>query len=489
MNSKLLRVILPLALFVLVTGCQKNSVEDEGGNEEIKGLVKDFDYSTVWEWNELFVRIDKDAMGFRPTPGPRAMAYMGLSAYETAIPGMTEYNSLKNQWGSELKIPDFVVGQEIHWPTAVNSSYAYLMKKFFFKANFVEGIGHLTNSDAQKLIETLEIALDAKYKSEINDLIVFNDSKAWGEKVASSVWSWATTDPYGHDANLNILNNDPSKGEQFYYDWKSKSMKDGAIIPGKWYPTNDNPDGGMFPYGGRMRTFATTEAQKLCPPPLAYNESKTSPYYAQALEVYSLSNPNMRYEDRWIGEFWSDDIFGQTFGPPTRLLAIMDQVLVIEKSSLETAIVAAAKMGLASNDFGVAAWHSKYVYNVERPENYIKRIIDPNWEPVLVNTINGVKGWTPAFPAYPSGHSTFGGGGGAILADIFGQNYEFTDLCHKDRTEFLGIPRTFNSFEDAGYENAWSRVLLGVHFRMDCTAGVTLGQQIARRVINLPWKK
>ena len=134
MNSKLLRVILPLALFVLVTGCQKNSVEDEGGNEEIKGLVKDFDYSTVWEWNELFVRIDKDAMGFRPTPGPRAMAYMGLSAYETAIPGMTEYNSLKNQWGSELKIPDFVVGQEIHWPTAVNSSYAYLMKKFFFKA-------------------------------------------------------------------------------------------------------------------------------------------------------------------------------------------------------------------------------------------------------------------------------------------------------------------------------------------------------------------
>ena len=60
MNSKLLRVILPLALFVLVTGCQKNSVEDEGGNEEIKGLVKDFDYSTVWEWNELFVRIDKD---------------------------------------------------------------------------------------------------------------------------------------------------------------------------------------------------------------------------------------------------------------------------------------------------------------------------------------------------------------------------------------------------------------------------------------------
>ncbi|MEP7323195.1 MAG: vanadium-dependent haloperoxidase, partial [Saprospiraceae bacterium] len=278
--------------------------------------------------------------------------------------------------------------------------------------------------------------------------------------------------------------------KEFYYNWKVKSLDSGGkVIPGKWYPTNDNPDGGMFPFGGRMRTFATNESQKLCPPPLAYSESKTSPYYAQALEVYTLSNPTMKYEDRWVSEFWSDDIFGQTFGPPARLFAIMDQVMVTDKVNLQTAVECAAKLGLAANDFAVACWHSKYVYDIERPENYIKRLVDPVWEPILQNTVTGVKGVTPSFPSYPSGHSTFGGGGGTILADIFGQNHEFTDLCHKDRTEFLGTPRTYASFEDAGYENALSRVTLGVHFRMDCLAGVVLGQGIARRVIKLPWKK
>ena len=488
MKINLTRLILPLALLLFVASCKKDNLEKPTTDTTAKGLVAEFDHSTVWEWNELFVLIDKDALGFRPTPGPRVLAYLGLSAYETAVPGMPEYNSLKNQWGTELKIPSFTEGQKIHWPTALNASYGYLMKKFFFKANFVAGPGHLTNSEAARLIDALYSGLNAKYQAKINDNVVFNDSKAWGEKVATAVWAWAVTDPYGNDADQNMLNNDPSK--EFYYDWKSKSMDaTGKIIPGKWYPTNDNPNGGMFPFGGRMRTFATTESQKLCPPPLAYSESKTSPYYAQALEVYSLSNPTMKYEDRWVSEFWSDDIFGQTFGPPTRLFAIMDEVLSTDKSNLQTAVECAAKLGMACNDFGVACWNSKYVYDVERPENYIKRLIDPAWEPILVNTVTGVKGVTPPFPAYPSGHSTFGGGGGAILADVFGQNHAFTDICHKDRTEFLGIPRTYASFEDAGYENALSRVTLGVHFRMDCIAGLQLGQAIARRIVKLPWKK
>ena len=489
MNINLPKLFLPITLLLLAVSCQKNTIEEPGTEVPETNLVADYGHAVVWEWNELYTRIDKDALGFRPIPGPRALAYMGLSAYEIAVPGMPDFKSLKTQWGNDLKIPDFQQGQEIHWPTALNTSYAFLMKKFFFKTNFVEGFGHINNTEAQKMIATLETGLEAKYKAEVNDLVVFNDSKAWGEKVATAIWNWAITDTYGHEADLNPLSNDPTKGDLFYYNWRAKSMVDGKVVPGKWQPTNDNPDGGMFPYAGRMRTFVTNDAQKLCPPPLAYSENKTSPFYAQALEVYSLSNPDMRYEDRWVSEFWSDDIFGQTFSPPTRIMAILDQVLVIEKSNLEKAVEAVAKLGLGLNDYGMACWHSKYVYNLERPETYIKRMIDPDWEPILVNTVNGVQGVTPAFPAYPSGHSTFGGGAGILLADLFGQNYEFTDLCHKDRTEFLGIPRTFNSFEDAGYENALSRVTLGVHFRMDCVAGVALGQAISRRVLKLPWKK
>ena len=38
-------------------------------------------------------------------------------------------------------------------------------------------------------------------------------------------------------------------------------------------------------------------------------------------------------------------------------------------------------------------------------------------------------------------------------------------------------------------EDAMSRIPLGVHFRMDCTEGVRLGELAAKRVLELPWKK
>ena len=485
MKIQFLRILVPLALFTMITSCQKNEV-DEPGVTEPEGLVSEFDHSVIWEWNELFLRIDKDAIGFRPLPAPRSLAYMGLSAYEIAVPGMPAFKSLRNRY-PDLVLPSLSEEQDIHWPTALNASYGYLMSKFFFKTNFVPGFNHVSNSEAQKLIESLESGLGRKYETEIDDSRIFQESRDWGKQVASAIWAWASNDPYAHEADNNPLSNDPSN--RYYHNWREKSLdKSGKALPGKWIPTNDNPDGGRFPFGGRFRTFASSEAQKLCPPPLAYSESKTSPLYAQALEVYTLSNAGMPYEDRWVSEFWSDDLEGQTFSPPARPLAILNEILVLEKINLEKAVESVAKIGLALNDFAVTCWHSKWVYNVVRPETYIQHLIDPDWEPILTDPQSGAQGLTPPFPAYPSGHSTFAGGSGVILSHLFGSNYEFTDLCHKGRIEFLGTPRTFNSFEDAMKENALSRITLGVHFRMDCDAGLSLGQQTARRVLKLPWK-
>lgn len=452
-------------------------------------LVSDYNNDVIYEWNELWLIIDKDAKGYRPGPGPKAQAYIGLAAYETAIPGMPSFKSMKGQWGSELRIPEFPNHDKIHWAAAINASYYFMYKNFFKNTTFVEGNGHLTHAEAQRLIDNKYARFEAEFKNEVSNT-EYTNSIAWGQSVARAVWDWyTTTEPIAFEADLNPLSNDPSK--PYYYDWKAKSIDPATnkAYPGKWYPTNDNPDGGMFPLWGRTRAFASSETQKLCKPPIPYSEDPKSAYYAQVLEAYTRCNAAMPYEDVWVSEFWSDDIFGQTFSPPSRILAIFDQILNKEKANLEKAVEGAVKLGLALNDFAVCCWHSKYVYNIERPENFIQRLIDPNWEPILVNTVNGVRGVTPAFPAYPSGHSTFGGGGGVILADLFGQNYAFTDNCHNDRSEFIGKARTFGSFEDAGYENAFSRVTLGVHFRMDCEAGVQLGQATARRVLALPWKK
>ena len=38
-------------------------------------------------------------------------------------------------------------------------------------------------------------------------------------------------------------------------------------------------------------------------------------------------------------------------------------------------------------------------------------------------------------------------------------------------------------------ENAYSRIYLGVHFRMDCSEGVRMGYQVGRRVNAMQFKK
>ncbi|MCE2789297.1 MAG: vanadium-dependent haloperoxidase [Saprospiraceae bacterium] len=233
----------------------------------------------------------------------------------------------------------------------------------------------------------------------------------------------------------------------------------------------------------------TDKLGQLCRKPIPYSEDPKSHLYAQAIEVYSQNTPTLSYEAEWVGEFWSDDLLNLTFSPGVRFLAIGDQALVNEESNLETAVWMTALVGLASSDAGIACWHSKYYYNVERPETYIKRVIDPTWEPNLDNPLTGDKGISPSFPAYPSGHSTMGAAGGEALSHIFGYSYGMTDKCHQFQTLFEGTPRTFSSINEMADENAWSRVPLGVHYRMDCEEGVRFGREIARAVIRLPWKK
>ncbi|MBK9109947.1 MAG: hypothetical protein IPM92_16655 [Saprospiraceae bacterium] len=132
-------------------------------------------------------------------------------------------------------------------------------------------------------------------------------------------------------------------------------------------------------------------------------------------------------------EYWSDDLLNLTFSPGPRWIAVANQIINIEKSNLETAIEAYAKCGMALNDAAVGCWNSKYYYSIERPDTYIKKVIDPNYKPNLDNPLTGDVGFTPPFPAYPSGHSTMGAAGAEALASVFGYSYSMTDRCLEGR--------------------------------------------------------
>jgi len=446
-----------IALGLFVPSCKDNS-----SGPSVSKPVNEYDYKVVYAWNDLFLEIERYAAGYRPGPAPRALAYIGLASYEGCIAGMPEFNSVKYLY-SGLSIPT-TGNEEYHWPTVINASYAYLMRRFF------------SSSAPERLLKIN--ALEAQYEANGQAAVspeVFERSRAHGVAVATAVWEYSKTDAVGHDHYLNPFQN---------YDWTQHYSKDGD-----WKPTFPGPGKPMGGVWGNARTFAIKDGEKLCRAPLQYSASTTSELYAQALEVYAQNTPSLSAINEWIGEFWSDDLLNLTFSPGPRWIAIGDEALKLEDSNLETAIFMGVKVGMALNDAAVGAWNSKYHYNVERPQTYINRVIDPSWKPALYNPLTGEEGVTPSFPAYPSGHSTMGAAGAEALGSIFGYSYSMTDRCHETRTEFEGVPRTFGSFYEMADENAWSRVPLGVHFRMDCTEGMRYGTVIGRKVNNLPWKK
>ena len=455
------KAVLCLAVIMFFAQCKNDSpIVAPIVTTTTTNLVKDNSGDVIIQWQNLFLEVERYAAVYRPCPAARMLGYVGLAAYESTVPGMPEYQSLAARYGG-LTIPAIDNTKVYDYPTILNAVYGSLYKKFF---------ANVQATDILK-ITSLQSSLDVQYSSKLAS-DVFKRSRDYGTAVASAVWDYSVTDTYGHDSYLTPR---PT----------SYTPPAGA---GKWIPTPPGNQAAMFPYWGKVRVFAIQDADKLAKPPIPYSEDKNSQYYAQGLEVYSLTRPQS-YEGQWIAEFWSDDVLGFTFSPPSRWIAISSQALLQSKSNLETAVITALKVGLALNDAAVACWNSKFYYNVQRPITYINKVIDPSYT-ILSNTSTGFLTSTPSFAAYPSGHATFGAAAAEALVSIFGAEYSLTDRCHENRSDFTGSkPRSFNSFYDMAVENAVSRIYLGVHWHMDADEGLRLGYQAGRRVNALPIKK
>lgn len=438
---------------LILAACNRN--QDQEVTPQ-KGL-NEYDASLALKWGVLFLDLDQFAPGYRPPVAARALAYISLAGYETVVTGMKEHQSIALNFAG-LSIPKPEAGQTYHWPTALNASYLVMMKKFF---------PHVADVHKAK-IDALGNKFFSEYQSQV-EAAVFERSKRYGEQVANVMFDYSKTDTNGHDAYLNA----------------QPAAYVPPVGPGKWQPTTPDFSKALLPYWGRTRTFVISADDKVAKPPFEYSSVINSQFFAQALEVCSYPDT---YENRWIGEFWSDDIFGQTFEPAARWLAVANQVIVQEKAGLETAVYTHAKLAIALSDGAVACWNSKFLYNVERPVSFINRSINPKWKTLLDNTVLKVKSVTPPFPAYPSGHSTFGAAAAEVLSSIYGYSYAMTDKCHEVRLEFNGKPRSFNNFYEMAQENAISRILLGVHYRMDCDEGLRMGYNVGRKVNALKWK-
>jgi hypothetical protein len=230
-------------------------------------------------------------------------------------------------------------------------------------------------------------------------------------------------------------------------------------------------------------------------PPLGYHDMKkllrSRTYATQFNEVKSLGERNSvtRTADQTeIAWFWANDRDG-TYKPPGQLnqaaqvIADQEGLTVQEKARLF------ALLNLAIADTVIKVWESKFHTNIDfwRPVTGIRQastddnpstIADPNWVQLLE--------FTPHFPSYASGHSGMGGAFASVMAQYFGTD-DITFTIGTDEPIVQNVTRTFNSFSDAGFEDAISRIYLGVHWRMDCEAafdcGYRVGDHVARNAL------
>ena len=106
-------------------------------------------------------------------------------------------------------------------------------------------------------------------------------------------------------------------------------------------------------------------------------------------------------------------------------------------------------VALAMYDATIATWESKYFYNRRRPSELARGL--PTALPV------------PNSPSYPSEHAAAAQAAASVLAYF--------------------LPAEAQSFQTMAEEAGWSRVLAGLQYPSDYTAGLELGRKVAEQVI------
>jgi hypothetical protein len=400
------------------------------------------------DWNKFMLEAEVNTEGYRGPVAARAYGYVGLAAYETALPGLEGHFSSLNDRFPFLKLPQAPSKERFNIGIALNECYATIVGKFFLTA--------------PENIRNQKLTLKRKWEKGLSqnvDSTTMLASEEFGRLVADAVYEWSSTDSLGFLANHHNYERgySPPSGD------------------GLWVTSVDFPMPPLLPYWGKVRPFIIHTDDFLAKPLPPYSTSPDEMYHRQALEIVSLSKP-LSAENQWIAEFWNDDRPGLTFSPAGHWLSITNQVIEKEHPTIEKTMETYLKVGFALADAFIACYNSKYFYNLERPETYIQNHIDKSWRPYSP---------TPPFPSYPSGHAMIGAATSAVLTDLYGSSYKLTDRSHKDLKDFMVKARTFNSFDEMANENAISRVFLGVHWRFDCEEGLRLGSLVGKEISNI----
>ncbi|HKO81850.1 MAG TPA: vanadium-dependent haloperoxidase [Chitinophagaceae bacterium] len=445
--------LITSVLIVFLFSCQKN-IEKQATQEEMTTAAnqkkdqghlqqtKTFSSDVVVSW--LNMQLDMLRVPLAPGTGAqaaeRAMAYCGIAVYESVVPGMPAYQSLKNQLNSFPEMPATEPGEAYHWAASANAALAEMNRKLF----------PATSAANKTNIDDLEDSLKAIYESEA-DAETLNRSIDFGKEVATRIFTWAATDG---SANVNPPYAPPIQ----------------PVGPGLWESTPPNFPAAANPYASQRRLLVPGVANgtALAPPP-AYSIDPASPFFAMVKDVYDKSQSLTPAQTAMA--IYHRDAPGYPGGG--HFVAILSQVLSKAQTTLDIATLAYAKTGIASYDAITICFTQKYTVNLVRPITYIRNVMGYTSWNALFNT--------PGHPEFPSAHAVNGAAIAGMLNGVLGENFQFTLHSY----DYLGLPaRGYNSFNEMAKEMSDSRVLAGIHYQASCDKGLQLGEKVMQNILS-----
>ncbi len=366
-----------------------------------------------------------------PPYASRAYAYVSVAQYDALVAAMAHKQQFKRKapYQVDANITPVIVSKSSlpSYPSedAVLAGVTYEMMKRLFPAT-EDTLFLYQKKEEQKWYK---LWAGAATKSDIEA------GEKLGKAIAQKVLARFTT-----DGMRNAI------GVKAQWDSLAKRVEEQGEVA--WVSLEDAPRPPMLPFFGNVKTwnmdFATLKSLSTQYPPLSY---KSTEFKNQVAEVKEYVTTKATRENIAIVHFWADG--AGTYTPPGHWNAIASEYIASEKQSEFRAARNFALLNTAMMDAAISCWYTKSYYYYPRPSQ-----ADPT-----IKTLTGV----PNFPSYTSGHSTFSAAAATVLSYIF--------------------PTNASKFDAMAKEASISRLMGGIHYRMDCEYGLKYGALVGAKAV------